>query len=403
MHNLCSEQLSHQHHYDFNLRTIKVILKMSCHLKRIKSHLSETEAVLRAIIDVNLPKLVDQDIVIFKEICTQIFPLIHITEFEECLFTKRIETILEKNRLRQTPYVIEKIKQIYYLLGIRNGVIIVGDSMSGKTTAWKTLAETLKDLKVHPLSNVTEYDVNFRIINPKSTTLGQFFGQLDSMTQEWCDGVLAKTFREMVLATMSAQTRAWIIFDGPVDPLWIESLHTLLDDNRKLSLASGEMIEMTRLMSIIFETADLENASPATVSRCGIVYLNQTKLGWEALHASFVNELKEMAVLSDIYITLFAALADWLIPAILTVLQECSMNKIFISALHQYNVRNFFFICSIFKIIAFISLQIFSQFFRNFLQRHHQLNLVWFQQTFLYCLVWAYGSTLLSKWALSNN
>lgn len=66
---------------------------------------------------------------------------------------------------------------------------------------------------------------------------------------------------------------SWIICDGDIDPEWIESLNSVLDDNRLLTMPSGERIQFGPNVNFVFETHDLSCASPATISRMGMIFL----------------------------------------------------------------------------------------------------------------------------------
>ena len=138
------------------------------------------------------------------------------------------------------------------------------------------------------------------IIDPKAIDKNMLYGTLDGTTLEWTDGVFTSLLRRIIDNQKGeSDRRHWIVFDGDVDPEWAENLNSVLDDNMMLTLPSGERLSLTDNVRIILEVDNLAHTTPATVSRCGMVWFSDDVVTPEMALQHLLGTLSTENLLGD--------------------------------------------------------------------------------------------------------
>jgi hypothetical protein len=275
LYKLARELLSKQFHYDFGLRAIKSVLSRAGSLKQNEPHVSEQELLMRALRDTNLPKLVFRDVSLFLALLSDVFPGLEVASSRYQELNDAIEADLKERGyevLSEQEQQVDKIMQLYETLMTRHATMVVGPTCGGKTVIIETLARAQTRL---------ELPTKLHVLNPKAQDVNELYGKLDADTRDWSDGLLSHTFREVNKPLPEGQNeRHYIVFDGDVDAVWVENMNSVMDDNKLLTLPNGERIRLQDHCKLLFEVFDLQYASPATISRCGMVYVDSKNLGY---------------------------------------------------------------------------------------------------------------------------
>ena len=295
LYELMEKQLSKQDHYDFSLRNIKAVLVQAGSLKRENFPGTEEQLCLKAMMDMNLPKFAKDDVPLFRGMLGDLFPGVEPEDAGLADLRVKAAEDLKESDLEPSPHIVEKVIHLWDTLRTRHGVMLVGQSGSGKTTTHEALCGALRRLKELDVNPGVYEHVRVSLLNPKSVTMDELYGSYNKATRDWKDGILSELMRN-ICRDANDPNYKWLLFDGPVDTLWIESMNTVLDDNKMLTLNSGERINLNPTISILFEVSDLAQASPATVSRCGMVYFNVEDLGWMPYIHKWIRSRKNYEV-----------------------------------------------------------------------------------------------------------
>ena len=289
LYELSAALLSKQPHYDWGLRSVKSVLRVAGGMKRANPNLDEAQVLMRALRDFNTPKIPIHDTPIFLRLINDLFMGLTVDSKVDEELKEKIVRVAKEQGLQYDEMFVNKTCNFQELLDVRHSVMLLGPAGCAKTTIWKTLQAA------HNLDKPKKICVA-ETVNPKAVTGDELYGYM-TLAKDWKDGVLSIIMRGMSKNYSDQgfhdyQTFKWVVLDGDIDAVWIESMNTVMDDNKVLTLVSNERVPLSPSMRMVFEINSLKNATPATVSRAGILFINETDIGWRPFMETWVQSRK---------------------------------------------------------------------------------------------------------------
>ncbi len=162
--------------------------------------------------------------------------------------------------LQAEDVFVLKVTQLREILSVRWSVFVIGPAGCGKTELIRVLSKA---------ENLFGEKSTINVLNPKSVTRNELYGYIHPATREWKDGLLSQIFRD--LANCHTVKHEYLLLDGDIDAEWIESMNTVMDDNKTLTLASNERIPLMPPMRLLLE---IENMSQVCMHHAHVVHVN---------------------------------------------------------------------------------------------------------------------------------
>jgi len=322
LYRLSEALLSQQKHYDWKLRAVKTTLNVAGSMRRNDRENTEDRVLLRALRDFNLGKLVMDDVGIFVGMIDDLFPKQreHVVRARELDFEEKISEASKTMYLQPEDIFVLKCSQLREIAVVRWSVFVLGPAGCGKSEMIKVLSKA---------QNLFGEKATINVLNPKSVTRNELYGYIHPATREWKDGLLSQIFRD--LANTFTCKSEYLVLDGDIDAEWIESMNTVMDDNKTLTLASNERIPLTPPMRLLLEIENMREASPATVSRGGVIFMNDTDVGWAPFVTSWISNREydvEKGMLRKLFEQYVGTTFEWMRKNCATVVPLPEINRV---------------------------------------------------------------------------
>ncbi|KAM6412695.1 LOW QUALITY PROTEIN: dynein axonemal heavy chain 11 [Pluvialis apricaria] len=234
------------------------------------------QVLMRALRDLNLPKIVTDDIPIFSALISDLFPALDVPRKRNLQFEQMIKQSTLELPLQPEESFILKVVQLEDLLAVCHS-FAVRNAGTGKSKVPEVLHHTYLNMKQKPVWND---------LNTKALTAGELFSFMHH-EREWRDDLLSSLLRDQASITQERPKQLGSI--SPSETMWIKSLKTVTDDNKVLMLKSNEHVPLTPSMWLLFEVQYLRAPTLGTVSRADILYLIIQDLGCNQYVASWME------------------------------------------------------------------------------------------------------------------
>ncbi|XP_071801693.1 uncharacterized protein [Asterias amurensis] len=282
-----------------------------------------------------------------------------------------VEKAQENGFMPHTNWV-NKVMQLYSVSLVNHGIIVAGGPGSGKSSAIQMLVEALSAIAPaqsrqsrSSVSSITAISHKLQRINPLVVDdLSLMFGYLNQ-NHDWIDGVFTNVWRK---ANRNVST-TWLCLDGPLTPSWADNFNSVLDNDKVLHLHNGDRLFISDNVKLVFETSDLNTASPATVTRAGIVYMDKDVLGWRPIAQAWMENRNQQEVhcLQKAFNKTMDAVVNFVLYETRPLVQVCEVG--------------------LFK----MCLGLLTAMLNEHVEIGGELHI---ERLFLFCLIWSFGGLL---------
>ncbi|TMW58214.1 hypothetical protein Poli38472_011802 [Pythium oligandrum] len=377
LYELSQELLSKQKHYDWGLRAVKSVLLVAGALRRAQATDTEDLVLMQVLRDFNTPKLLPADAPVFLGLLNDLFPNQTLVKRVNVTLKTRCLSVCKTLMLQPEEGFVRKVLEYDDVLQVRHSVMLIGPAGCGKTAIWTTLAACHNAEQPKPV-------IVYETVNPKAISADELYGVM-TLEKDWKDGVVSAIMRDMAKnnAPYSAvQTAQWLVLDGDIDAGWIESMNTVMDDNKVLTLVSNERIPLTKPMRLVFEIHSLLHATPATVSRAGIIYIHAQEIGWLPFVESWLQRRTHQSANEASFLP---SLVLKHVEPLLLALGEQKLSSI-------VPLSQLAMVMTLCHLLDGMLAQV----------TESEKTAEWMENAFFYCVLWAFGGALDSEKASTD-